>query len=513
MKKSHVVSPRTLLVFVLVVALSVGGFVLVKNGISRQNQALLQSDTAQVELLLQSSLQDLEIQLRSVAYFTVSAGKSPQVFAEQTKTLAAPPGTSLALVDISSPTPKVILAVGDGLHAGLPLPFPLSDLTAHATATLSSSILHQGTDSVLALAAAPAVYPHIVCLETTLLHPDKPVPNTSAAYSHIYVNVYASPHGDPSQLIASTFGPGRLPAPVANVVLRLGSIRWLVSAAQKEPLSGAYATATPWIALGVGLVVALALALVFELLARRQRHTERVVVERTAELLAAQADLVRSERLAALGEFATVVGHELRNPLGAAINDLFLLRATAGEHLGADSEMHISRAEGQIYRAAKLSEDLTVYMREREPAFTDIDFAAMIAQVLEITPPPAGIDVSVGSSAALVGDPSLMTQVMTNLVTNAYQAMPNGGRLELAADSDGDTTSITVRDTGTGIDPAVADRLFDPFFTSKAEGTGLGLAIVQRLVALQRGDVSIINAPGTGALVTIRIPHGERASA
>ena len=286
-------------------------------------------------------LQDLEIQLRSVAYFTVSGGKSPQVFAQQTKTLARPPGTSIALVDVSTPTPTVLLAVGGELHQGQRLPSSLSTLTARATATLSSAILQQGSDRLLALAAAPAVYPHVVCLETTVVHPDKPVPNTSAAYSHIYVNVYASPHRDPAESIASTFGPEPLPTPVANVVLRLGSIHWLVSAAQKEPLSGPYATATPWIALGVGLVVALALALVFELLARRQRHTERIVIERTAELLAAQEDLVRSERLAAFGEFATVVGHELRNPLGAAINDLFLLRVTAGERLDADSETHI----------------------------------------------------------------------------------------------------------------------------------------------------------------------------
>ena len=145
--------------------------------------------------------------------------------------------------------------------------------------------------------------------------------------------------------------------------------------------------------------------------------------------------------------------------------------------------------------------------------FAAIDFSSLISQVLETTPPPAGIEVSVGSSARFVGDPSLLTQVMTNLVTNAYQAMPDGGRLELSADDDGGATSITVRDTGRGFDPGVGDRLFDPFFTSKAEGTGLGLAIVQRLVVLQHGEVSIVNAVGNGAVVTIRIPdRGETGS-
>ena len=91
------------------------------------------------------------------------------------------------------------------------------------------------------------------------------------------------------------------------------------------------------------------------------------MAERTAALVGAQQNLVRSARLAALGEFAAVVGHELRNPLGAAVNELFLMRQRLQGALDPESETHVSRAEAQIYRAAKLSGDLTSYTRDREP--------------------------------------------------------------------------------------------------------------------------------------------------
>ena len=138
-------------------------------------------------------------------------------------------------------------------------------------------------------------------------------------------------------------------------MLKYGSVRWMVLTSQKTPLAGSYAQASPWIALGVGLAVALALAFIFEILARRQRHAEALVAERTTELYGAQQELVRNERLAALGEFAAVVGHELRNPLSAAVNELFLARQTLDDRLDPDSETHVERAEAQIYRAAKLS--------------------------------------------------------------------------------------------------------------------------------------------------------------
>jgi signal transduction histidine kinase len=252
--------------------------------------------------------------------------------------------------------------------------------------------------------------------------------------------------------------------------------------------------------------MALALAVAIEVLARRNRHSALLVQERTAELLDAQRTIVRQERLAAVGEMATVIGHELRNPMGAAINNLFLARMALGDELTPDVDRHLAGVEGQVNRAARLSEDLTAYMREREARLAQLEFSDLVAEVLEATPAPDGVDVALGDSTTIMADRALMVQVLTNLIVNAYQAMPDGGTLQMSAERH-IRPRIIVEDTGRGIDPDVASRIFDPFFTTKDEGTGLGLAIAQRLVEIQGGTISIENRDTGGARVTISLPE------
>jgi signal transduction histidine kinase len=97
--------------------------------------------------------------------------------------------------------------------------------------------------------------------------------------------------------------------------------------------------------------------------------------------------------------------------------------------------------------------------------------------------------------------------MVTNLITNGYQAMPDGGSLRITRSESDDFVEITVEDSGVGIDPAVAERLLEPFFTTKPTGTGLGLATVKHLAEGHDGTVSIENGPTGGARVTIRLPH------
>ena len=505
MQRARPVSMWALVVMVLVAALSVGGFFVVRNGVERQNKALLQNYASQIQLLLQSALQNSQSQLRSAVFFTISAGGSEEAFAQQAKGLLTAPGSSAALVDISRPVPRVIAAAGNDLHVGQPVPAPLGAFAARSGTPLSGSIVHLGSRTLFAASAAPVTNPTVICLETTPIDPTKPTPNRTGPYAHVFVSVYATPEARTGQLLLSTYGPNPLPPPLATARLKFASLDWLVVVAQKTPLAGAYAAATPWIVLAVGLLIAIVLALVVEILARRQRHSDELVATRTAELLEAQKVVVRQERLSAVGELAVVVSHELRNPLGAAINHLFLLRYELGDHNPA-AEQYLADAERSINRAANLTEDLTAYMRERDLQISTIDFATLMRRVLESTPPPSGVEVIVDSSATFDADGSLMTQVVTNLVSNAYESMADGGALHVGASRDHDATLITVQDSGAGIDPEVASKIFDPFFTTKDGGTGLGLAIVQRMVALHEGQVDIGNVPGGGAKVTVQIP-------
>jgi signal transduction histidine kinase len=147
-------------------------------------------------------------------------------------------------------------------------------------------------------------------------------------------------------------------------------------------------------------------------------------------------------------------------------------------------------------------------VREREPVIVPLDLGAVVAEVLESTPPPAEIEVALGDLRVEVqADRAQLVQMLTNLITNAYQAMPDGGSLGVTGSESDGLVEITVADSGEGIDPADAETLFDPFVTTKPTGTGLGLAIVKRFVEDHDGTISIANGPTVGARVTLRLPH------
>jgi signal transduction histidine kinase len=508
MRQERSVSPWAIAVLVVVTAFSVGAFLVIRQGIDRQKNALLRDQASQIDLLLQSDLQNVQTELKSLAYFTASSGNSPAVFATQAKPLLTNPAASVALVDISSGQPKVVLDSGKLLHGpGSALSEPLARAASAATTNLSSGIVHTGSSAIVYVAATSSIYPSVVALEVSPIAQNRAVPNKSGPYSRVYVNIYEGQHADHRDLLVTTFGSRPLPRPVATSTTKVGAVTWLTQVSAKTALVGSYAEGSPWIALAVGLILAVALTILVTTLSRRNRYVARLVEDRTAELVDAQKALVRNERLAAVGEMATVVGHELRNPLGAAINNLFLVRTVAGDALDEEAKQFVLNAEHQIHRAAQLSEELTAYMREREPKISSVELETVLTEAVHSAPPPDGIEVDVQSTATLEADPSLIAQVLTNLLTNAYDAMPEGGRIEIAAGHDDGYSVISVRDTGSGFDPKLLERLFDPFFTTKSEGAGLGLAIVQRLVEAHQGTVSIENVNGGGARVSVRIPH------
>ena len=345
-------------------------------------------------------------------------------------------------------------------------------------------------------------------IELEEIHPSAPIASAANPYGNLNLGLYASETADPAQLVLGSLGTRPLPRPVANATITVGSSKWLVVASAKTPLVGRASRLAPWIVLAAGLVIALLIGTTSEILARRRRYAEGVATERTEELIAAQASLVRRERLSAVGEMATVIGHELRNPLGAAINLLFLARNSLTDQDNPELDGYLDRIERETNRAAALCEDLTAYMRERQLVIVPLDLGAVVAEVLESTPPPPGIEVSVeGLGVDLAADRAQLVQMLTNLITNAYQAMPDGGPLRVTGSKSDGFVEITVEDSGVGIDPAVAERLLEPFFTTKPTGTGLGLAVVKRFAEGHDGTVSIEGGPTGGARVTIRLPH------
>lgn len=217
---------------------------------------------------------------------------------------------------------------------------------------------------------------------------------------------------------------------------------------------------------------------------------------------------VRAERLAAVGEMTSAVGHELRNPLGATTSALLLVQMALEDGDPDAAREYAVLAEHSVARAVSLADDLTAFVGSGRPVLEAVEIGPLLDEVMRGAPPPAGIEVRRDLEVARVqADQSQLAAVLGNLIANAYDALPDGGHVVLGArPAEGDTVDISVHDDGAGIDEGVRDSLFDPFVTTKARGTGLGLAIVVRFVEAQGGRIRCESPPGGGTRMTVRLP-------
>ena len=244
---------------------------------------------------------------------------------------------------------------------------------------------------------------------------------------------------------------------------------------------------------------------------------EELVETRTSELREAQKRLLYAERMAAIGETAAMVGHDLRNPLQVILNALYLADIKLESlPVPPDQKEPLAKTCETVREQAaymnKIVSDLQDYARPLSPELTETDLRELIDNVLSVTTVPQNIKTSViidKKFPRVYVDPVLMRRVLSNLVTNALQAMPNGGELTISAHNDENFAFITVSDTGVGIPKENLSKLFTPLFTTKAKGQGFGLAVCKRLVEAHGGQITVESESGKGSTFTIKIPLGH----
>jgi signal transduction histidine kinase len=233
-----------------------------------------------------------------------------------------------------------------------------------------------------------------------------------------------------------------------------------------------------------------------------------------AELAHTQQQLVEKERLAALGELAAVVAHEVRNPLGAVFNATDTLRRMLGK--GGQTGMLLDILAEEAERINHIVEDLLDFARPRPIVVSEVPLAQALkeASAASLTRPGIRVERLVAPDLAFVSvDARQLRQALLNLFHNAVQAMPEGGVVRIDASPvvrDGKRlAAIEVADSGPGIEGDVRDRIFQPFFTTKASGTGLGLAVVRRIAEAHGGSVEARNGERGGAVFTLFLPIPE----
>ncbi|HUT11306.1 MAG TPA: cache domain-containing protein [Thermoguttaceae bacterium] len=250
----------------------------------------------------------------------------------------------------------------------------------------------------------------------------------------------------------------------------------------------------------------------------RMGLTEAELQRVEAELKGTLEAAARSERLAALGRLASGVAHEIRTPLTSL--KLFLQSVQEDITVSLEQSEDYRIAMRQVARIEKTINHFLDFARPQQPVLAELDFVQLVDEVLEVIRPRANQqEVEIHECIAtelpkVEGDVRQMGEVLVNLLVNALDAMPDGGRLTISIAAEAAQPGwipptwvrIDVSDTGPGIPEEDLDRLFEPFFTTKAAGSGLGLAIIKGTLERHSGTVSVNTRLGAGTTFSVRLP-------
>lgn len=255
------------------------------------------------------------------------------------------------------------------------------------------------------------------------------------------------------------------------------------------------------------------------LLGREFDDMARSLKEREAQLAEKQAELLRAERLAAVGRMASQVAHEVRNPLSSIGLNVELLEEPlmrAGFKSEADKkevQELLTRVTKEVDRLTELTEHYLRLARLPSPNKQPEDLHALIGDVLQFQSEELGksgvkVERALANGAALKAqiDAGQIRQVLLNLVRNAREAMPRGGTLTVRTLADGPKVRVEISDTGAGVPVAQRDKVFEPFFSTKSQGTGLGLSLSRQIVDAHGGALTIEGPEGQGATFAITLP-------
>ena len=253
-----------------------------------------------------------------------------------------------------------------------------------------------------------------------------------------------------------------------------------------------------------------------EALKEYSERLEEMVDERTRELREAQQQLLRAERLAAIGQLGASIGHELRNPLGIIKNSTYYLNMKL-THGDEKVRKHLGIIEKEITRSNKIITDLLDFARVRSPTLRKTDANLLVREAISRSKVPEGVEVAMRLQKglpALMADPGQIEQVFINMISNAVQAMTapdeiethNEGRLEISTRAENGFIVTEFKDNGCGISEENLRRVFEPLFTTKTKGIGLGLAVSKAIVEAHEGIIEVESELGRGTTFAIKFP-------
>ncbi len=236
---------------------------------------------------------------------------------------------------------------------------------------------------------------------------------------------------------------------------------------------------------------------------------EEMVENRTHELEQAQEKLIRSERLAAVGELASGVGHELRNPLNVIRNCVYLINITLDSKAALEIEDTLRLLDLQVDISNKIVTDLLDFTRVRAPSRSIVRLNDMVQDRIAWASMPDKVVVKyelAEDSPLLNIDAEQVGRAFTNIINNAIQSISGEGELLISTGVEDSYGWVKFTDTGCGISPENLEKIFEPLFTTKPKGIGLGLAISKRMVEQNGGEIEVESTVGKGTTFVLRLP-------
>jgi signal transduction histidine kinase len=429
-------------------------------------------------------------------------------------------------------------AAGDGPIAGDRLSGERVTLASRALAGsgLVSTVFDQNGQRRLAFAVAIATAPDMVIYEEFAF--DQATLNRAgdSPFSELDGAVYAASTADTTRLLFSTTTDLPVSGDVASRTFKVGTDEWLLVVKSNRPLVGDFAKNATWYVLGVGLLTALLVFALVQIISRRRTYALALVDERTSELRSALAEkdvLEQGERQArqaaeeanrSKNEFLSRMSHELRTPLNAVLGFAQLLESEDLAEADHDSVKQILRGGRHLLDLINEVLDIArietgTFQLSPEPVLA----AEVLADILELTSPLAAqanihlisSTTTSGSDVHVLADRQRLKQILLNLVSNGIKYNRPGGTVALSCERSGETgMRIKVHDTGPGIRPEHLGLLFTPFERlgaehTSVEGTGIGLALSRRLAEAMGGTLDVETNLGQGTTFWVELPVVE----
>jgi signal transduction histidine kinase len=482
-----------------------------------QERVLLQERTGEAASVLGSAIAGIQQELSLLGAIAKAGQSRSSLFVTAARSVFTSSTEGVTVATQRGSEMVVTATAGDAPSVGQTIPADQEPLARRALSTtgMVSGALPDGSRSWLAFALGNAAGPGTVILARIPFSVSTSAQAPGGPWGNLDIALYLSKRAEPASLLVAT--TKKLPlAGGVQYPFTVGADTWLLVASSPTPLVGRLAQDTPWIILAIGAAMAILVTTVVEAQSRRRDYAAALVEERTASLRQAvteleqtQAQLVGQEKMAAMGQLASTVGHELRNPLAVIMNVLYLLETIAGAERSEAMIRHLATAKRETSAATLIVADLLDYSTGRAPILAPVQLADLITEVLSVVPPPTGIEVvqHVEPDIAIDADRGQLRQVLLNLVSNGYDAMPGGGILDVSVRPAEGSVQITVSDTGIGMDEETRANIFTPFYTTKSKGIGLGLAVTKRVVEAHGGTIRVQSTPavGTSFTVTVRV--------